>query len=123
MKITNGIDIIEIDRIKKNIEEKGDRFLKRIYTENEIKYCESKKNQRFESYAARFAAKESIFKALSLSIKEDYSWRDFEVLNDEYGRPKVNLKFKIENIENIEISLSHCKEYAIASVIATYKEN
>lgn len=123
MKVTNGIDIIEISRIKKNIDEKGDRFLKKIYTENEIKYCENKKNQKYESYAARFAAKESIFKALSLEIKERYSWTDFEVLNDEYGRPSVNLKIKIENIDNIQISLSHCKEYAIASVIVTYKEN
>ncbi len=123
MKIVNGTDIVEISRVKKDIEQIGERFLKKIYTENEIKYCESKKNQKFQSYAARFAAKEALYKALSNKIDFNYGWKDFEILNEENGRPYVNLHLKIEDIETIEISLSHCKEYAIANVIVMYKEN
>ena len=65
MKVSCGIDIIEINRIKESIEKLGDSFLNRIFTENEIRYCESKKNQKYQHYAARFAAKEAAFKALS----------------------------------------------------------
>lgn len=123
MKIVNGTDIVEISRIRKNIEEKGDRFLNKIYTQNEIEYCESKKSQKFQSYAARFAAKEAIYKSLSNNINFEYCWKDFEILNDEDGRPYVKLHFTIENLEDLEISLSHCKEYAVANVVAIYKEN
>ena len=123
MKIVNGTDIVEINRIQKDIEQIGERFLKKIYTEKEIAYCESKKTQKFQSYAARFAAKEAIYKALSNKINFDYSWKDFEILNEETGRPYVNLHFEIENLESIEISLSHSIEYAVANVVAIYKEN
>lgn len=123
MKIVNGTDIVEISRIKKDIEEIGERFLNKIYTEKEIAYCESKKMQKFQSYAARFAAKEAIYKALSDKIDFEYSWKDFEILNEERGKPYVNLHFDIKELETIEISLSHCKEYAVANVVAIYKEN
>lgn len=123
MKIVNGTDIVEISRIKKDIEEIGERFLNKIYTEKEIAYCESKKMQKFQSYAARFAAKEAIYKALSDKIDFEYNWKDFEILNEERGKPYVNLHFDIKELETIEISLSHCKEYAVANVVAIYKEN
>ena len=123
MKISCGIDIIEIERIKNSIENVGVRFLKTIYTEKEIEYCESRKSQKYQHYAARFAAKEAIFKALSTRIGEKYCWKDFEVLNDEQGKPKVFLTTEISNLEDIDISISHCKEYAVANVIAIYKEN
>ena len=123
MKIVNGTDIVEISRIRDDIEKMGDRFLNRIYTQNEIEYCESKKSQKYQSYAARFAAKEAIYKALSKYINFEYTWRDFEILNDEKGKPFVKLNFKIDNLEDLEISLSHCKEYAVANVVAIYKEN
>ena len=122
MKLLNGTDIIEIKRIKDNIDKNGETFLKRIYTDNEIKYCEEKKNQKYQSYAARFAGKEAICKALSKYINFNYSWKDFEILNDLNGKPYVNLGFNIDNLQSIEISLSHCKEYAIANVIAIYRE-
>lgn len=122
MKILNGTDIVEIDRIKKNIENNGNKFLKKIYTDKEIEYCESKKIQKFQSYAARFAAKEAIYKSLSDYINFEYSWKDFEILNDSKGKPIVNLKFKIKELETIEVSLSHCKEYAVANAVAVYKE-
>lgn len=130
MKIKTGIDIIEVDRIKKNIEKYGEKFLNKVYTKNEIEYCESKNIQRFESYSARFAAKEAIFKAVSECLNNKFQiikWTDIEVLNDKNGRPYVNLHYDLhkciyENMEidenvDIDISLSHIKNCAIASVI------
>ena len=73
MQIKSGIDIIEVERIKSSIDEMGDNFLNRVYTENEIQYCESKKKNKYQSYAARFAVKEATFKAVSTLIKDKYS--------------------------------------------------
>ena len=123
MKILNGTDIVEVSRIKENIEKHGERFLKRVYTENEIKYCESKKEHKYESYAARFAAKEATYKAVSSKIGKDYLWTDFEIVNEPTGKPKVNLYINVENLKNIEVSISHVKEYATANVIAIFEEN
>lgn len=123
MRISCGTDIIEIDRIKDSIDSLGDKFLNTIYTPKEIEYCESRKAQKYQHYAARFAAKEAIFKALSTRIMGKYSWTDFEVLNDEHGKPKVFLATDIPHLEDIDISISHCKLYAVANVIAIYKEN
>ena len=123
MKISCWTDIIEIERVKNSIENIGKRFLETIYTEREIEYCESRKAQKYQHYAARFAAKEAIFKALSTRIDRKYSWKDFEVLNDELGKPKVFLATEINDLEDIDISMSHCKQYAVANVIAIYKEN
>ena len=123
MNIKCGIDIIEIDRIKENIDSLGERFLNRIYTNKEIGYCESKKNQKYQHYAARFAAKEAVFKAISEQFDNKYeiSWTDIEILNEKDGKPKVNFyNIKIEKLENIDISISHCREYAVASVVALY---
>ena len=122
MKIENGTDIIEVNRIKNDIETLGSRFLNRIYTENEILYCESKKSQKYQSYAERFAAKEAIYKAISSYINCEYSWKDFEILNDENGRPFVKLGIKIDELEELTVTLSHCKEYAVANVIAIYNK-
>lgn len=123
MKISCGTDIIEIDRVKSCIDNIGEKFLNTIYTEKEIEYCESRKTQKYQHYAARFAAKEAIFKALSTRIGGKYDWKDFEVLNDENGKPKVFLATEISNLEDMDISISHCKTYAVANVIAIYKEN
>ena len=68
MKILCGTDIIEISRIKESIENLGDKFLNRVYTQKEIAYCESKKTQKYQSYAVRFAAKEAVFKALDTIV-------------------------------------------------------
>lgn len=121
MKIYCGTDIIEIDRIKKNIENNSNAFRNRVYTEKEIEYCESKNNQKYQHYAARFAAKEAVFKALSdkLDNKYDIEWKDIEIENNEQGRPRVNLNIeKIGiKIDDIDVSISHCKEYASATAI------
>lgn len=121
MKIYCGTDIIEIDRIKRAIERNNEIFLNKIYTSNEITYCESKGAVKYEHFAARFAGKEAIFKAISnmLENKYDISWQDVEILNDENGRPFViflNSKYQME----CDISLSHCKNYATA-VVVVYK--
>ena len=115
MNITCGTDIVEVKRIQESIEKMEKIFLNKIYTEKEIAYCESKSSHRFESYAARFAAKEAVFKAISKYI-DNYSldWKEVEILNDKKGRPQVNLKKEIPELAQIDISLSHEKKYAIA---------
>ena len=124
MKIKCGTDIIEIDRIKESIESLGNRFLQKVFTEREIQYCESKKAQKYQHYAARFAAKEAVFKAISESLKDKYelTWLDYEVLNDEAGKPSIKiLGREIKELENIDLSISHCKQYAVATVVAVFK--
>ena len=124
MKISCGVDIIEIDRVKESIEQLGDKFLYRVFTDKEIEYCESRKNQKYQHYAARFAAKEAAFKAVSGQIDDKYNvcWKDFEVTNDEQGRPSIKLVgIDEKSIENIDISISHCKKYAVANVTVLYK--
>lgn len=121
MKICCGTDIIEIERIRESIEDSkiGKVFIEKIYTQKEIEYCESKKSQKYQHYAARFAAKEATFKAISDQLEDKYSinWKDIEIFNDEQGKPKLNLKgIDLKNIEDIDLSISHCKEYAVANV-------
>lgn len=124
MKIKCGTDIIEIERVKSIIQDLGDKFLERVYTKKEIQYCESKKTQKYQHYAARFAAKEAVLKAISQLLYDKYSinWKDIEVVNDAQGRPSVNLiGVDTTNIENIDLSISHCKEYAVANVVILIK--
>ena len=125
MKITCGTDIIEIERVKESIENVGTKFIERVYTEKEIEYCSSKNNMKYQHFAVRFAAKEAIFKAVSESLEEktDIVWTNIEILNNKDGRPYVsfiNCDME-EKIENIDISLSHIKEYAIANCVVTFK--
>ena len=136
MNISCGTDIIEVERIRKNIDSDdiiSNKFINRVFTQAEIDYCESKKIQKYQSYAGKFAAKEAIFKAISNNLQDKYSmgWKNIEILSDDQGRPIVNLfnqdkKTKdieklIENIEIIDVSISHVKEYAIANVVILYK--
>lgn len=125
MKITCGTDIIEIDRVKESIEELGEKFIKRVFTDKEIEYCESRKGQKYQHYAGRFAAKEAAFKAISKILDNKYSvcWKDFEIIDDEQGRPYLNLyNVNTKNIESIDISISHCKLYATANVVILFKD-
>ena len=128
MKIKTGIDIIEVDRIKKAIEELGDSFLNRIFTEQEILYCNKSNVMKYQHFAARFAVKEAVFKAISeyISSREDTLWKDIEVINLESGKPQVNVDKLIKkitnttkniNIEDIDVSISHIKEFAVASAV------
>ena len=117
MKITTGTDIIEIERIKNSIEKFGQTFLNTIFTQKEIDFCESHKNQKYQHYAARFAAKEAVFKALSFYYTE-CKWKEYEILSEPNGKPVVNLLSDVPNLQSIDISLSHCKAYATANVVA-----
>lgn len=125
MRVLCGTDIIEISRITESIERSGQPFLNIIYTPAEIEYCESKRNAKYYHYAGRFAAKEAIFKAVSPLLKDkfDISWHNAEVINDKNGNPQIRfLDIKFDQIKNIDISISHCKEYAVAMVAAMVEE-
>ena len=121
-----GIDIIEVKRIKDSILKFENRFLERIFTKDEIAYCESKKSQKYQSYAGRFAAKEAVFKAVSNNIENKYNieWKDIEIINDKTGRPYVNiygkLKETLTDISNVDVSISHVEEFAMANAIAVF---
>lgn len=123
--VSSGVDIIEIQRVQDSIENIGEKFKRKVYTDNEIKYCESKKANKYQHYAARFAAKEAIFKAISrfLESKYDFSWKNVEILNDEEGKPIINfIGIEFKQISSIDISISHCKEFAVANVVLQYRE-
>lgn len=124
MNISCGIDIIEVERIEKAIQNLGDKFIKKVYTKKEIEYCESKNVMKYQHFAARFAGKEAVFKAVSKFIENKYElkWKDIEILNDKNGRPYVKLnEEKIKDNIEIDISLSHIKDYAIANCIILKK--
>lgn len=125
MKIKCGIDIIEISRIKESIEnDTQEKFKNRVFTQREIEYCENKKKQKYQHYAARFATKEAAFKALSEKIPDKYAieWKNIETFNDSNGRPQIKLiGIEEKDIENIDVSISHCKEYAVANVVILFK--
>lgn len=119
LKIACGTDIIEIERIRKSIEHVGYRFLNTIFTEKEIEYCEAHQSNKYQHYAARFAAKEAVYKAMNkISKVERVRWKNFEIVNNNYGKPEINVNN--DRIESIDISISHCKEYAMASVVILY---
>ena len=126
MRVLTGTDMIEISRIKDSIETLGDHFKNKIYTPKEIAYCESKKMAKYQHYAGRFAVKEAIYKAISelLDDKFEVSWQDAEILNRDDGKPYVTIaNSKIANqIERMDVSISHCKEYATANVVLVVKE-
>ena len=125
MIITNGIDIIDIRRIKKTIKKYGNRFKLRCFSLSEIERSE-KKLRSAESYAKRYAAKEACAKALGTGLARGVFWKDIEVYNDKYGKPKIKLhknalkffeKITKSSKASIEVSLSDEFNYAIANVI------
>ena len=118
-----GTDIIEVSRIEKLIKEKGDKFLNRIYTQNEINYCESKGSNKYQHYAGRFAAKEAVFKVLNGETDSGNSltFKNIEILNKNDGAPYVNI---LDDImvdcfdQDVDISISHIKKYATATAVS-----
>jgi len=117
-----GIDIAEVPRIRQSIERFGARFLERVFTAGEIRYCDSKAN-RFERYAARFAAKEAALKALGTGWNHGVRWRDCEVTRLPGGRPTIAFHGKAAEfaaklgVKNAALSLTHTVEQAVAQVI------
>ena len=122
MIVGTGVDITEVPRVAAAIERFGDRFLKRIFTDNEIRYCQSKQN-KVERFAARFAAKEAALKAIGTGWRHGVAWTDMEVTREPGGRPtmvfhKVAGKFAAKlGVKRVHVSLSHTAEHAIAHVI------
>ena len=125
MEIKSGIDIIEVDRVENSIDEMGNKFINKIFTDEEIKYCKNTKKMQAQHFAARFAAKEATFKAISTLLSDKYSisWKNIQIINDEQGKPHIQIisidnkvEKELSRIKSIDVSLSHIKEYAVASV-------
>lgn len=122
MIVGTGVDIAEVGRIRQSVERFGERFLHRVFTEGEIKYCEGKAN-RFESYAARFAAKEAAMKALGTGWNHGIRWRDVEVVRPKGQRPTLQFHGLAAELarrlgaKNIALSITHTSEQALANVI------
>jgi holo-[acyl-carrier protein] synthase len=118
-----GTDIVECLRVGRMIEEHGEQFLLRVYTEREVRYCQSR-SRATEHFAARWAAKEAILKCLGLSGRHGLSWTDLEVRTEPGEKPQVMLCgaakdiARGQRISDILLSLAHCRSYATASAIA-----
>src|SRR6202023_1438480 len=122
MIVGTGIDITEVPRIARALSRHGDRFLHRVFTEGEIRYCDSKAN-RIERYAARFAAKEAGMKALGTGWSHGVRWRDIEVVRPKGQRPTIQFHGEAAAVaarlgtKNVAVSLTHTSEEALAHVI------
>jgi holo-[acyl-carrier protein] synthase len=122
MIVGTGVDLAEVDRIEQSIRRFGARFLNRVYTPLEIAYVERKAN-RFERYAARFAAKEAGMKAIGTGWRHGVRWQDFEVVNLPSGRPTLRFHGKAAEfarqlgVTNVALSLTHTKQTGLAYVV------
>ena len=121
-----GIDIIEIERIKQSVDDYGEHFLQKIYTKTELEYSLAKSN-KYQHLAARFAAKEAIYKALSNDTDKVYSWQDVEIYNEVNGLPKVKfygaLKDYLNEGKELKISMSHSEHYVTCVAILYHTKN
>ena len=114
-----GVDIIEIDRIQHSIESIGDAFLAKVFTPTEVVYCNGKA-RRYQHFAARFAAKEALSKALSTGWAGEFRWKDVEVTNDTSGQPRISLHGTLrERLAGaiVMLSMSHSESHVVAMVI------
>jgi holo-[acyl-carrier protein] synthase len=122
MIVGTGVDLAEVPRIRASIERFGARFIGRIYTPAEIAYVERKAN-RYERYAARFAAKEAGMKAIGTGWRHGVRWQDFEVANLPSGKPTLRLHGVAGRVadklgvRNVSLSLTHTAELGMAHVI------
>ncbi len=118
-----GTDITECLRIARMIERHGELFINRVYTPDEITYCQSRK-QATQHFTGRWAAKEAILKALGTGWRRGISWRDMEVSNDRSGKPLVAVRGGVRDqcdqlgIHEILVTISHCRTYATAVAVA-----
>ena len=121
-----GSDVVEVERIKNAIENHP-RFLKKIYTEKEIKYCESKNTNRFQSYASRFAGKEAVAKSLRQGLGKFLFFNEIEILGNENGYPFIALYglshsyYLTCNISDIKVTLSSTSSFCAAHAISLIK--
>src|SRR5467141_875802 len=122
MIVGMGIDVAEVPRIQEVIESQRERFLRRVFTLDEVAYCEQFRN-KYERYAGRFAVKEAAMKALGTGWSRGVRWVDIEVLRLRGGRPTLELKGEARKIadtlgvKNIAISITHTSKQAMAQVI------
>ncbi|MGO9231222.1 MAG: holo-[acyl-carrier-protein] synthase [Bryobacteraceae bacterium] len=122
MIVGTGVDLAEVPRVRHLIERFGSRFVERVYTPAEIAYVERKAN-RFERFAARFAAKEAGMKAIGTGWRHGVTWQDFEVANLPSGKPTLRLHGVAARVaerlgvRNISLSLTHTAEYGMAHLI------
>lgn len=127
MNVFCGVDMIEVKRVKDSIDRNGSAFLEKIFTDNEIHYCENRKNQKYQSYAARFAAKEAVSKALGTGFAKGVTLKGIEVMVSETGKPYIvfhdETKEYFEGIGgvSVDVSLTHTKDYATAFAVAICK--
>lgn len=118
-----GTDIVEIVRIGSMIERHGELFLQRVYSEQEITYCQRHK-EAMQHYAGRWAAKEAVMKTLGTGFTKGVGWTDIQILNQQSGKPVVELSggalrvSRLRGIDEVLITISHCKAYATATAIA-----
>lgn len=117
-----GIDIVETERIRQSLAKFGERFLQRVFLPGEVAYCQSMKFPELH-FAARFAAKEAISKAFGTGIGKELGWRDLEICRRASGAPCVVLHGKgadlaqVRGATEVLVSLSHCREYAVAQAV------
>ena len=120
--VGTGVDICEVARVRAAIDRFGQRFLKRVFTQAEREYCESKRN-RIERYAARFAAKEAAMKAIGTGLRRGVTWQNFEVGREPGGRPILLIKGKAAEfaaklgVKRSALSITHTADQALAQVI------
>ncbi|RKY39883.1 MAG: holo-[acyl-carrier-protein] synthase [Candidatus Omnitrophota bacterium] len=114
MDLRCGVDLIEVERIKKAVDKWGQRLLYRIFTRTEIEFARARRNF-YQHLAGRFAAKEAIIKSLG---KGRISWREMEIVNNAEGEPRVRFTSEGRINKTVAISISHTKDYAIAQAIA-----
>ncbi len=122
MIVGTGVDITDVRRVAAAIQRFGKRFLERVFTEAEIRYCQSRRNSA-ERFAARFAAKEAALKALGTGWRQGIAWKEVEVRREPGGRPTVHFSGRAAEFaarlgtRRASLSLSHTAEQAIAQVI------
>ena len=122
MILGTGVDLAEVPRIRASIERYGEKFIRRIYTPAEIAYVERKAN-KYQRYAARFAAKEAGMKAIGTGWRRGVTWQDFEVANLPSGKPTLLLHGVAADfagklgVKNISLSITHTAELSMAHVI------
>jgi holo-[acyl-carrier protein] synthase len=119
-----GTDMIEISRIERSIQQFGERFLQRVFTQDEILYCQRKKKHAAESFAARFAAKEAGAKALGTGISRGVTWTEIEVRRQPSGKPTLHFTGRARELADqlgvtgLSLSLTHSRDLALAVVVA-----
>ena len=122
MQIRQGIDIVSVERLEQAAKRHGERFLNRIFTAGERAYCDSKRF-KFEHYAARFAAKEAMMKAMEIRRKDRFRFREIEVKRRPTGKPEISIstesrgRFGLSGKIQIELSMAHERKFAVSFVL------